>query len=175
MNRADSVPSSLSLSDADRRFTQFAAFRMLRGILEPMQDDYDYCIIDAPPSLGILSLNALVASDRLVIPVNAAAFSIQGIKALVQVVDEVRAENPALAIQGILVTRFNPRTNLGKDVIEVLDEIAKQIGTRVFSTRIRQGVAIEAAQADNKDIFSAAPRSGVARDYEAFVEEFVKE
>ena len=171
----DFVPCSLSLADADRRYTQFAAFRMLKRILEETDSSYDYYIVDCPPSLGILSLNALVASDSLIVPVNAAAFSLQGINALARVVEEVRSENHVLSIMGILVTRFNGRTVLGKDVLDALSTIADRLGKKLFSSRIRQAVAIEAAQADHLDISTATPRSGVAKDYENFVNEFLME
>lgn len=170
----DLIPCSLSLSDADRRFTQYKAYRMLKNILEPIEGQYDYCIIDAPPSLGILSVNDLIATDSVIVPVNAAAFSIQGISALVKIVAEAREDNPGIKIEGILLTRFNSRTNLSKDVLEALNVISEQIGTRVFKTTIRQGVAIEAAQADHLDIFTAAPKSGVAKDYSNFIEEFLQ-
>ena len=164
----DLISCSLSLSDADRRFTQFKAFEILKNILSEVNDSYDFTIIDAPPSLGIISLNDLIASDYVVVPVNAAAFSIQGIKALVSIIKEVKSDNKDLKIAGILVTRYNSRTTLGKDVIEVLKDIAEKIETKVFDSKIRQGVAIEAAQADQIDIFTAAPKSGVASDYESF-------
>lgn len=171
----DFIPCSLSLSDADRRLTQYGAFRLLKSILEPIADRYDYCIVDAPPSLGILSVNDLIASNSVIIPVNAAAFSIQGINALVRILSDIEKDNPNIKIEGILLTRFNARTNLSKDVKEVLNEIALSLGTKVFNTTIRQGVAIEAAQADKLDIFTAAPRSGVAKDYNNFIDEFLQE
>lgn len=171
----DFIPCSLSLADADRRFTQFASFRILKKILSAVEDRYDYCVIDSPPSLGILSLNALIASDAVIVPVNAAAFSIQGINALVRVIEEVRSENPGIYIMGILITRFNGRTVLSKDVVDVLNTIASNLDTKVFVSKIRQGVAVEAAQADHLDIFTAAPRSGVAKDYESFITEFLEE
>lgn len=171
----DFIPCSLSLSDADRKLTHHGAFRLLKNILNKQKENYDFCVIDAPPSLGILSLNILVASDKIIIPVNAAAFSLQGIQSLNRIIDEVKVDNPTLMIQGILITRSNPRTNLNKDVTEVLKEIAKTINTRLFETTIRQGVAIETAQADHLDIFTAAPKSGVAKDYDSFIDEFLGE
>lgn len=171
----DLCPCSLALSDADRRYTQFKAYNMLSNALKKISQYYDYCIIDSPPSLGILSLNDLIASEYVVVPVNAASFSIQGIKALTEIINEIKDENPKIAISGLLVTRYNSRTKLSKDVLDVLEDIAKKIGTKVFDAKIRQAVAIEASQADEKDLFSAAPKSRVADDYEKFAKELLKD
>lgn len=149
--------------------------RLLINILNKQKENYDFCVIDAPPSPGILSLNILVASDKIVIPVNAAAFSLQGVQSLNRIIDEVKVDNPTLMIQGILITRSNPMTNLNKDVTEVLKEMAKTINTRLFETTIRQGVAIETAQAGHLDFFTAAPKSGVAKDHDGFIDEFLGE
>ena len=171
----DLCPCSLSLSDADRRYTQYKAYNMLSSALKKVSDQYDYCVIDSPPSLGILSLNDLIASDYVVVPVNAASFSIQGIKALTEIINEIKDENPNIKISGLLITRYNKRTKLSKDVLEVLDDIAKKIDTKVFEAKIRQGVAIEVSQADEKDLFSSAPKSSVAGDYEKFCKELIKD
>lgn len=173
-SQGDLIGNSLAFSDADRRLTQYRAQFLLRQKLTVVSDNYDYCILDAPPSLGILSLNAFCAGDYIVVPVNAAAFSLQGLDALTRILSEVQADNPTLKIAGLLVTRYNPRTTLGKDVTETLEVIAERIGTIVFNAKIRQGVAIEAAQADQLDIFSAAPRSGVAEDYRHFITELLE-
>lgn len=165
------IPNSLALSDADRRFTQYNAPKMLKTALEPMKKKYDVCIIDAPPTLGILSINDFLASQFVVVPVNAAVFSIQGLDALVRIIQEIRNDNQKIHICGLLVTRYNSRTNLSKDVLDVLDEITKKIGTKIFAAKIRQSVAIESAQADKLDIFREAPKSGVAKDYDTFVKE----
>ena len=169
----DIIPCSLSLADADRRLVDFRAHKILKNNLRRVAFNYDYCIIDAPPSLGILSLNGFFASDWIIVPVNAAAFSLQGINSLVRIVNEVREENTGLSILGVLITRFNPRTNMGKDAVEALSVMVDQIGTVLLDSRIRQGVAIEASQAEQRDLFSAYPKSGVAHDYDAFVEEIL--
>lgn len=171
----DLVPSTLDLSDGDRRFTQYGAHRLLKKHLQSVESQYDYAILDAPPSLGILSLNALVAADEIVIPVNTAAFSLQGIQSLWKIIEEVRIDNPSLRIAGILVTRYTPRTLVSKDVMEVLVAIAETLGSKVFSAKIRQAVAIEASQAEQKDIFSFSPKSAVAHDYSLFIDELLKD
>ena len=169
----DLIPCSLSLADADRRFTMFGAHKLLQRRLEIVEPRYDFCIIDAPPSLGIISLNGFFASDWIIVPVNAAAFSLQGINSLVQIVNEVREDNPRLRILGVLITRFNARTNMGRDAVEALEVMTQQIGTVLLDSRIRQGVAIEASQAEQRDLFTAYPKSGVADDYGKFVDEIL--
>ena len=115
---------------------------------------------------GTLSVRARGGKDLGVMPID---------EFIARVVEEVRSENHVLSIMGILVTRFNGRTVLGKDVLDALSTIADRLGKKLFSSRIRQAVAIEAAQADHLDISTATPRSGVAKDYENFVNEFLME
>lgn len=171
----DLVACSIILSDADRRLTQAYSYNILSEKLQVISHNYDYCIIDAPPSLGILSLNAFNAAQYMIVPVNAAAFSIQGLRSLFDVITLVREKgNHEINILGILVTRYNSRTLMGKDVVEVLQEIAAKEHTKLFESKIRQSVVVESAQAERQDIFTFAPKSKVANDYQLFAEEVFK-
>lgn len=170
----DLIPASLSLSDADRRFTQYGAHRLLRNVLQEVAEDYDYVILDAPPSLGIISVNAMVAADYVIVPVNTAAFSLQGIQSLWRIIEEVKADNRNLSVAGILVTCYSKRTLISRDVISFLEELTESLGTKVFDTKIRQAIAIVVSQVEKKDIFSYAPGSGVSEDYSAFCDELLK-
>ena len=116
----DLIPCSILFADADRRLTQPYAFGILASKLEPYQDEYDICIIDAPPSLGILS---------------ASAFSLQGLSSLFEIISVVNTKGKhEIDILGILLTRFNPRTRLGNEVLESLNGIAFEMKTSVFGS-----------------------------------------
>ena len=151
----DAVPCSILFADADRRLTKPYAFSILDSKLDTIRSDYDFCIIDAPPSLGILSLNGFNAADYVIVPVNASAFSLQGLSS------------------GILLTRFNPRTRLSQEVLETLNVIAASKGTSVFSTRIRQSVKMEESQAKRISPYSDEARSKAGYDYLCFTEEIL--
>lgn len=137
---------------------------------------YDYIIIDTPAQLGTLTVNALTAANSVIIPVQAEVYSLQGIGQLNKAVEAVKKYcNPALVIRGILITRYNGRAVISKDMQANLAEVAGQLKTRLYSTPIRECISIKEAQAEQTDIFSYAPRSNAAADYEAFIGEFMKE
>ena len=170
----DAVPCSILFADADRRLTQPYAFSILSTKLDTMKSDYDYCIIDAPPSLGILSLNGFNAADYVIVPVNASAFSLQGLSSLFDIIEMVNSRGKhKIDVLGILLTRFNPRTRLSQEVLETLNVIAASKGTSVFSTRIRQSVKMEESQAKRISPYSDEARSKAGYDYLCFTEEIL--
>jgi len=123
----------------------------------------DFILFDCPPSLGLLSLNALVAAEEVLIPLQAEFLALQGVSKLLEVVDLVRRRlNPALEITGVLACMVNPRTNLSA---EVLAEIQSFFGSKVFETRIRENVRLAEAPSHGKTIFAYAPDSKGAADY----------
>lgn len=137
--------------------------------------DCDYVIIDTPAQLGVTTVNALTAADSVIIPVQADIDSLQGIGLLYKTINTVKKYcNPNLTIKGILITRYNGRSIISRDMQYNMNEAAKQLKTRLFSRPIRENVSIKEAKAVKQDIFSYAPRSNGAKDYEAFVEEFLK-
>lgn len=146
----------------------------LRDALETIAGSYDYCIIDLPPALGILAINALTASQSVIIPAGAEVHSLKGLKLLNDVIGIVQEHtNPELKIEGIVITRYKGRTILAKDMRGNLDAIAEQFNTKVFSTPIRENTAIGEAQAMQRDIFSYSPRSNGAEDYNALIDELL--
>lgn len=162
----DLIPCSILFADADRRLSQPYAFGILASKLEPYQDEYDFCIIDAPPSLGILSLNGFNAADYVIVPVNASAFSLQGLSSLYEIISIVNTKGKhKVEILGILLTRFNPRTRLGSEVLESLNGISSEIKTSVFGVKIRQSIKMEVAQARRIDPFLDEVRSKASEDY----------
>lgn len=135
-------------------------------------DFFDYIIIDTPPALNLLTVNAYSVSDFLIIPMASDILSLVGLAQLKETIESVRGSfNPGLNVLGILLTRFNPRTTLSRDVLEMAQQLAAQIHSRVFDTKIRTGVAIAEAPAHGESIFSYNPRSAAVKDYQALIEE----
>lgn len=171
----DLIPCSILFADADRRLTQPYAFSILASKLDPYKDDYDFCIIDAPPSLGILSLNGFNAADYVIVPVNASAFSLQGLSSLFEIIEMVNSRGKhRIEILGILLTRFNPRTKLGSEVLVALERIAETNNTSVFGVKIRQSIKMEMSQAKRIDPYCDEMRSKAGDDYLCLAEEVIK-
>lgn len=133
---------------------------------------YDYCIIDTAPSLGVLTINALTAADGVIIPVQADIFSLQGMGKISATITAVKQyTNTGLDVLGILITRNNQRTVIRRDIADLIEKHAAEMGTRVFNTRIRECTAVVEALAYRKGIFEYAPRSNAAIDYAEFMNE----
>ncbi len=142
---------------------------------DPVKKKYDYFIIDTPPALGILTVNAMTASQGIIIPAQADIFSLQGIVKLYETIRAVRLHtNPDLKIKGILLTRHNSRTILSRDLTEIISATAKQLDTRLYKTTIREAIAIKEAQINQQSLFEYAPRSNASKDYKAFIDEMLK-
>lgn len=147
---------------------------ILKYILQKVENIYDFVIIDTPPALGIITINALTSSDYVIITTTADIFAIQGIKLLSDTINTTKKNsNSDLKIMGILITRFNSRTVMGKQFRESIADISNKIGTRLFDTTIRESIAIREAQAKQKDIFSYARYSTAGRDYKKLVDEIL--
>ena len=170
------LPGSLGLAGADMEFTQPGREYILREILEPLQGDFDYCIIDTPPTLGILTVNAMTASQKLIVPMGADVFSMQGLSQLQGLIENTKKYcNPDLIIDGLLLTRFNPRMVINKRLKESLASVAEQLGTRLYQACIRETVAIKENQFLQEDIFKQYPKHNVVQDYSEFLDEFLGE
>ena len=166
------LASAPNLATADTMLTDTGREYRLKEALEHLAPDFDVCLVDTPPSLGILTINALTAADFAIVPTQADIYSLQGIKQLAGTVDAVRSyTNKDLRLMGLLVTRFNPRAIIRKDIAELLEAAAKDMGTTVFHSRIRECTAIVEAQAMRRSIFEYAPRSNAAKDYGALIDE----
>jgi len=169
----DIVCGGLELSQADMEFVQTGREYMLREKLEVVQDDYDYCIIDTEPHLGVMTTNALTASDTVIIPIQADIYGLQGLEQLRGFIDTIRKySNPSLEISGILITRLDARTTLAQTMTEQIQEQAQAYNIPVFDTRIRQAVAVGESALLQEDIYGT--NSTVAQDYAQFVDEFLK-
>lgn len=163
------IPSSPQLSTC----TKISEYSLKRA-LEPLSNIYDYCIIDTPPSLGALTINALTASEGLVIPAQCDIYSLQGIKQLIDTISAVKAlSNPGLEIRGILITRHNPRQIIKREVEAALREKTEELNIKIYDSHIRDSIAIPEAQMLKKGLLSYSKRSKAAQDYLSFTDEFI--
>lgn len=172
--RADIISSNKALAGADAFIADTGKEYRLKEALEKISKNYDFCIIDTPPALGILTVNALTASGSVIIPAQADIYSLQGIENLEETIKAVKKYcNPNLKIEGILLTRYNPRTILSREVSEMAEKLAEKLETKLFKAKIRDAVAVKEAQISQKSLFKYAPKSNVTKDYEGFIEEFL--
>lgn len=172
----DIVASSPALSGSDREPTLSKVGReyRLRKALEAVSGDYGYCIIDTPPALSIITVNALTAADRVIIPAQADDYSLEALSRLRETIETVKAYcNPSLQVDGILLTRYNGRAVISRDIADMMQEEASALHTRIYSTQIRECTAVKEAQAVREDIFSYAPRSNAAKDYRSMIAEMI--
>lgn len=171
----DIIPASKHLSGADLLFTDTGKEYRLKEALEPLRGQYSHIIIDTPPALGVLTVNALTASEGLIIPAQADIFSLQGIERLSETLQPVRKyTNPGLKIEGILLTRYAARSVLSREISELAQQIAARLQTRVFRARIRDSVTVKEAQISQRSLFDYAPKAKVTADYTAFINELIE-
>ena len=170
----DVTPGDISFSSADMEFTAKNKTFILKGLLEPIKENYDYCIIDTPPTLGILTINALSTSDKAIIPMNADIYSAQGLSQLWSLMDSVRTYcNPDLIAAGILINRFNARSVINRQINDSIYDIAKTLNTHVFMSHIREAVAVKEVQYMQGSLFRDYPSAKVTSDYWHFIDEFL--
>lgn len=170
------IPYSPFLASCDEVLKDTGREYKLKEVIEPYSPLYDYCIIDTPPTLGILTINALTASESLVIPTQADFYSLLGIGQLKTTIETVKKYcNSSLYVRGILITRYNKRSIFRSRVAELLEQTAASLNTQLYKTTIREGVAVAEAQALKKSIYDYSPKSGVAQDYNKFIEEFIEQ
>ena len=172
----DIIAGSKALAGADAYLTETGKEYKLREALEQVSGGYDYVLIDTPPALGILTTNALTACTSVIIPAQADIYSLQGIADLADTMKPVKKYcNPALEIEGILFTRYSPRSAFSKELAELAGELAGNLGTKVFTTMIREAVAVKKAQAVQQSVFEYEPKAKVTEDYKALIEELLRE
>jgi len=148
---------------------QFDAPYRLKDALAPVLKDYDYVIVDTPPSLGILTVNALVASTHLLVPIQAAYFAIEGTDDLLETYERIRARpNPQLKMLGVVITLYDKRTNISKDTH---GQIRAVFGEVLFKTKIGKNVRLEESPAYKETILTFAPKSPGAVEYKKLAAE----
>lgn len=169
----DLLPADRMLSGADALLmNKMAREHILKKALAKIEGNYDYILIDCPATLGLLTVNAFVAADEVLIPVECEAFALNGLADLIETFDEVReALHPDLKIGGVLATKYNKGLTLNK---QVRLELHKQFGDGLFSTRIRKNVKLAEAPSHCQPIYDYAPGSAGAEDYEALTTEILE-
>ena len=141
----------------------------LKKLLAPVRDDYDYIFIDCPPSLSLLTLNALAAADTVLVPIQCEYYALEGVTALMNTIQRVkRSFNPRLEIEGILLTMLDGRTNLG---IQVVEQVKKYFRKQVFATVIPRNVRLGEAPSHGQPISLYDPKSSGALAYQALAKE----
>ena len=163
------IQGSRDLADITR-----LAADTLRKALTPIKDKLDYIVIDTPPNLSAITINAFTAADQIIIPTIPSGLAIQGIAELSKTIQEIKAAyNPDLSIAGILFTKYHDRAIINRQLYTLAETVAAAARTKVYRSSIRQSVTIEEALAQQQSIFTYAPNAPVTRDYESFITEFI--
>lgn len=164
------APSTIALAKIEAKLVgELDSHFRLKDELQAVQEQYDYVIIDTPPTLGIITVNALVAATHVLIPIQASYFALEGTDDLLETIDKIKVRaNPELQILGALITMYDKRTLLAKDIYEQIQHV---FGTKVFETVITKSVRLEESPAYRESIFTFAPRSTGAYEYYRLSEE----
>ncbi len=167
------LPSRISLAKFESKLIgEFDAPFRLKDRIEGVVKDYEYVLIDTPPTLGLITVNALVASDYLIIPIQPSYFALEGTDDLLETVEKVKARpNPNLQVLGVVITLHDKRTTLAKDIHE---QIRRVFGAKVFETVISKSVRLEESPAYKETIFTFAPASSGALEYSSLCEEVIR-
>jgi chromosome partitioning protein len=167
------APARIGLAKLEAKLVgELDAHFRLKDRLEPLREDYPYIVIDCPPTLGLLTVNALVAATHLLIPIQSSYFALEGTDDLLETVEKVRARaNPGLQILGAVITMHDRRTALARDI---RSQIHKVFGEKVFKTLITKSVRLEESPAYKESIFSFAPESSGATEYYSLSEEVIE-
>ena len=166
------APSRIALAKLESRLVgEMDAHFRLKDKLEPVRKTYPNIVIDCPPTLGLLTVNALVASTHLLIPIQSSYFALEGTDDMLETIEKVRQRpNPELQILGVVITMHDKRTALARDI---QDQIRKVFGDKVFRTVISKSVRLEESPAYRESIFTFAPDSTGAAEYYSLCEEVI--
>lgn len=170
----DILPSNILLSTADMEFPARGREYLLRTELAKVEGRYDYAVIDTPPALNVLTVNAYVASDALIVPMAPEILSLLGISQIRETIETVQRDyNPKLKVLGILLNRYNRRLTLNREVEELAGQVAQMLGSKVFQTKIRASVSVAESPAHGQSVLTYAPASKPAMDYQALLDEII--
>jgi chromosome partitioning protein len=166
------APARIALAKLEAALVgQFDAHFRLKDRLQPILNDYEYIVVDTPPTLGLITVNAMVAASHLLIPIQSSYFALEGTDDLLETVEKIKSRaNPDLQLLGVLVTLHDRRTVLGRDS---LDQIHNVFGKVVFKTVVSRSVRLEESPAHRASIFEHAPESSGALEYFALCEEVI--
>ncbi|MCR5107104.1 MAG: ParA family protein [Lachnospiraceae bacterium] len=165
----------LIIEDENKFLTKIGGYNIVRKAIKELENDFDYCIIDTPPNLGIFMYNALVASDSVIIPIKAEKYAIDGLSKLLETIGDIRENaNEELVIEGVLLTCYDQRNSLDKQVWYDLPDIAEEMEFNIFKNPIRICQAIKDCQAASVSLFDIAGDSNAAEDYIRVVKQILK-
>ena len=168
----DIIPANILLSGIELEFTGPGREFILRDALKGITRFYDYIVIDTPPALGILTVNAFTASHAIIMPVLSDLYSLQGIIQLNDTVHRIKDRvNPGLVTAGVLLTRFNPREQVATVIRESAEDVTSTLGIPLLKTYIRNSTVLTKAQIMRRDMMSYAPKNKAVQDYLGLVDE----
>jgi chromosome partitioning protein len=167
------IPASIELAGAEVELVAaLSRENILRNAINPVRDQYDFIIIDCPPSLGILTVNAMVAADKIIIPVQCEYYALEGLSQLMKTISMIKTNiNYDLAVGGVILTMFDPRTNLSK---EIADEVRKFFNELVFESVIPRNIRLSEAPSHGKPIQIYDAASSGAHAYKNLADEIIK-
>ena len=173
MKNLSIAPGHLSLARIEAQLQgELEAPYRLKDVLDDVGRGFDFVIIDTPPTLGLLTVNALVASSRVIIPIQSSYFAMEGTDDLLDTIEKIkRRTNPDLDVLGVLVTMYDKRTVLGRDILSQIQEV---FGMKVFKTVITRSIRLEESPAYKESIFTFAPKSIGATQYQKLGQEVMK-
>lgn len=176
IDNLDFIRASEKLSIIDTVLFKTGKEYKLKEKIAKIKNKYDYIIIDTAPALNILTINALVASNEIVITALADILSLQGITNLIETIEPIKQYcNNSLQIKGILLTKYNERLSLNKELLQSFESVAKANNTKIFKTKIRESIAVRESQANRQPIIYYAKNNNASIDYDNFTKEFLKD
>ncbi|WP_029233267.1 ParA family protein [Butyrivibrio sp. VCB2006] len=171
----DLIVGGIDLASADMSFAGLGRERLIKEAFDDLEKEYDFCVFDCSPALGVVLMNILTVADEVIIPLEPGAYSLQGLSRLYKFIDQIHDyTNDKLRVDGILVTKVRNTAN-AKIWIGDIEEKAQLLNTKVFKSKIRLNVSVEEAQTMKMDLFEYAGGSSAARDYDDFIDEFLEE
>lgn len=169
----DIVPANIMLAGAEQELSQTGKEHRLRESLEPVRANYDFIIIDTPPSLGVLTINGLTAADEIIVPTTASIFAAAGMSQLDTTIKNVKRYcNHDVFVRGILITKFG-RGNIHESLSELTETMGNHMNAPVFKVKIRNRVGVEEAQANKQDLFTYDEKMVRNMGYDEFVSEYL--
>jgi chromosome partitioning protein len=166
------APSRISLAKVEAKLLgEIDGHFRLKDKLEPVKADFDAVVIDTPPTLGMITVNALVAATHILIPIQSSYFALEGTDDLLETIEKIKGRpNPNLQILGAVITLHDRRTVLGRDIIKQIDDVFQG---KLFKTTISKSIRLEESPAYKESIFTFAPRSSGALEYYSLIEEIL--
>ncbi len=167
------IPAALELAGAEIELVSiYGREQLMNRMLKPLRDQYDFIFIDCPPAIGMLTVNALVASDYVLMPLQAEFLPLKGVKSFMRHFENIKRDlNPQLKILGYVLTKYDRRKTMNRNV---LDQLMEEYGNLVFKTRIRTNITLAQAQENGVDVFSFDRSCNGALDYLELAQEFME-